>query len=481
MTTPTPNPSASNPSSPDASDLEAAAPAATPPAAAAQPSATPKPGPKPGPRPGPRPAAPKPVGGGPTPVVPVHHVDVGDPHEFGRIDADGSVWLKTADGERQIGSWQAGTVEEGYAHFSRKFADMATETEILEERLAARSGDPRKTQAAARHLLDELPTAQVLGDVAALTARLQTVVDSADDVAAAVRGERDAARAAAVARKEELAAEAEKIGTEGTSWKIGGDRLRAILDEWKSIKGIDRKTDDVLWKRYSKARDSFNRRRGAYFAELDRERAGVKARKEELIARAEELSSSTDWGPTAGKFRDLLTEWKAAGRAPRDADDALWARFKAAQDVFFAARNAVNSERDAEFAENAVAKIALLDDAEAKIDPSADLDAARREFRAFRDKWEELGMVPRDQMHAIEGRVRALEKRLRDAEDADWTRTDPEALARAAQFAERADKLEEQAAKAEQAGKARDAAKFREQAAQWREWAGTAQSALDNR
>jgi len=149
-----------------------------------------------------------PASGTARPPVAVHHVEIGDPHAFGRIDDDGTVWCKTADGERQIGSWQAGTREEGLEHFSRKFADLATETEILEERLDARSGDPRKTQAAAAHLLESLPTAQVIGDVEALTARLQVIVDRAGALTGEVKAEREAARAAALARKEELAAEA---------------------------------------------------------------------------------------------------------------------------------------------------------------------------------------------------------------------------------------------------------------------------------
>jgi hypothetical protein len=438
------------------------------------PHPTPKPGPKPGPRPGPHPRA------ADAPVVPTL-VPHGDPHKFGRIDTEGVVWLRTGDGEREIGSWQAGSIEDGLAHFARKFDDLATEVEILEERLAARSGDPRKAQTAAKHLLDALPTAAVIGDVAALEERLTVIVGSADEVADSIKAERDKARSAAIARKEELATEAEQIGADSTQWKVAGDRLRAILDEWKTIKGVDRKTDDTLWKRYAKARDAFNRRRGAHFAELDRERAGAKARKEELITRAEELSGSTDWGPTSARFRELLTEWKAAGRAPRDADDALWQRFKAAQDVFFSARNAATSERDNEFAANAAAKIALLDEAEKTIDPSADLEAARRDFRSFRDKWDEVGKVPREQMGSLEGRARALEKRLRDAEDAQWQRTDPEAQARAAQFADRAAQLEDQARKADERGKAKDAAALREQAAQWKEWADAAASAIADR
>ncbi len=391
------------------------------------------------------------------------------------------MWLITGAGDRQIGSWQAGTPAEGMAHFARKFADLATETEILEERLSARSGDPRKTQTAAQHLLEALPTAQVIGDVDALHARLTAIVERAGELTGQVKKQRAQARAAALARKEELATEAEKIGAESTQWKAGGNRLRDILEEWRTIRGSDKKAEDALWRRYANARDAFNRRRGAHFAELDRERAVVKTRKEELIAEAEQLSASTDWAATAAKYRDLMAQWKAAGRAPRDTDDALWARFKAAQDVFFSARNAELSERDAEFEQNAQAKLELLVEAEKNIDPAADLDGARRAFRTFRDRWEEIGKVPRDQVQSLEGRVRTLEKKIRAQEDSEWARTDPEALARAAQFAERAAKLTEQAEKAAAAGKGSEAAALRAQATQWTEWAQAAESAVGER
>lgn len=438
------------------------------------PATAPKPGPRPGPKPGPRPGA---VTAPPPVSVPGGS---NDPHRFGRVDADGTVWLMTSGGERSIGSWQAGSAQEGLDHFCRRFDDLATEVEILEERLTARAGDPRKAQTAARHLLDTLSEAAVIGDVEAIERRLRSIVGNADEVAHSLNAERAAARADAVTRKEQLADEAESIGADSTQWKSAGDRMRAILDEWKTIKGVDRKTDDVLWKRYARARDAFNRRRGAHFAELDRDRAQAKTRKEEIIDQAEGLSASTDWGPTSARFRELLSEWKAAGRAPRDTDEALWQRFKAAQDVFFGARNAASSERDAQFRDNAAAKVALLDAAEAAIDP-ADPDIARRELRTFRDKWDSIGKVPREQMTTLENRARALERRVRDAEDAQWQRTDPEAVARAAQFSDRAAHLEDQARKAAERGKDSEAGKLREQAAQWREWARAAQTAVADR
>ena len=148
-----------------------------------------------------------------------------------------------------------------------------------------------------------------------------------------------ARRAEAIARKEALATEAEDLAENSTDWKVAGDRIRDILEEWRTIRGIDRKTDDALWKRYSRARDSFNRRRGSHFAGLDRGRAAAKKEKEDLVARAEALKESTDWNETARAFRDLMKEWKAAGRAPREVDDKLWEQFRAAQDHFFDARN----------------------------------------------------------------------------------------------------------------------------------------------
>ena len=197
----------------------------------------------------------------------------------------------------------------------------------------------------------------------------------------------------------------------------------------RPISGLDRKTDDALWKRYSAARETFNRRRGSHFADLDRERAGARSAKERLCERAEELTGSTDWGATSAAFRSLLTEWKAVGRAAKDVDDALWQRFKAAQDAFFSARNAVTAERDAELTANATAKEALLAEAE-RIDTS-DHDAARAALRSITDKWDALGKVPRERTD-LERRLRAVEKKVRDAAEAE--RTDPQAQARAEQF-----------------------------------------------
>ncbi|OBA72230.1 DNA repair ATPase [Mycobacterium sp. 1554424.7] len=434
-------------------------------------NASPKPVPRPGPRPGPRPVSPGPR---PAPLA-VHPAS--DPHRFGRVDDDGTVWLISSAGERVVGSWQAGDREAAFAHFGRRFDDLATEVTLMEERLAAGTGDARKIKAHATELSETLPTASVLGDVDGLAARLAGLLEHADATIAEGRSKREEHRAAQTARKEALAAEAEDLAANATQWKAAGDRLRAILDEWKTITGLDRKVDDALWKRYSAARDTFNRRRGSHFAELDRERSGIRQSKERLCERAEELSDSTDWTATSAEFRKLLTEWKAAGRASRDVDDALWRRFKAAQDCFFTARNAAAAEKDAEFRANATAKEALLAEAE-KIDTS-NLDAARAALRSIADKWDAIGKVPRERSAELERRLRAVEKKVRDAGDADWS--DPQAQARAEQFRTRAEQYEQQAQKAAAAGRTKEADEARANAEQWRQWADAAAEALTRR
>lgn len=431
--------------------------------------------PKPGPRPG---AKPQPAQA--QPVVVMNKPPQSDPAKWGRIDDNGTVFVTTATGEREVGSWQAGTPEEGLAHFGARYDDLATEVELLEARLKAHPDEAEAIKKTAAELKTTVPTAAVVGDLVALESRLDAIQEhsiKAGEQAAADKARR---REEAIAAKEVLAAEAEELAENSTDWKSAGDRIREILNEWKQIKGIDRKTDDGLWKRYSRARDAFNRRRGAHFAELDRGRAAARKKKEELVERAEALKTSTDWGETARAYRDLMTEWKAAGRAPREVDDKLWAAFRGAQNHFFAARDAVNNERDQEFAANAKAKDELIAEYDGLIDPAKNVEGAKAKLRELQDKWEEVGFVPRDQVREYEDKIGALEKRVSDAEESNWRRTDPEVQARVNQFKVKVDEFIAQAEAAEAKGKTKKAEELRAQAAQWAEWAKTAEAAVEN-
>ncbi|WNV83614.1 DUF349 domain-containing protein [Umezawaea sp. Da 62-37] len=415
-----------------------------------------------------------PVAAPPVPVASDH------PDRWGRVDADGTVYVKTADGERVVGSWQAGEPAEGLAHFARRFDDLRTEVELLVARLSSGAGDPKHALTSAKHVRETLKDAAVVGDLESLAKRVDHVLTKAEEGLEKAKTAKEAARTQSVARKQELVEEAETLANESTQWKTTGDRLRQILDEWKTIRGVDRKTDEQLWRRFSKARDAFNRRRGSHFADLDRQRGVAKNRKQELVEEAEKLVQSDDWGPTAGRYKDLMVEWKGAGRAPKEADDVLWQRFRAAQDAFFARRSEAFNERDAEFGTNAQLKEALLAEAEA-IDPSGDLETARNQLYKIQERWDAIGKVPRERVRDLEGKLRSIEEKVRGAVDAQWRRSDPEAEARVAQFRERVEQFEAQAEKARSAGDKRRAEQAEAQAQQWREWLSAAEAAVATR
>jgi len=392
--------------------------------------------------------------------------------EWGRIDGEGTVYVRTGSGERPVGSWQAGDPAAGLAHFCRRYDDLATEVGLLEKRLASGAADPASTRTNATLLQEGLPTAAAVGDLDGLGTRLAAVITAADGKLAEVRERRAQAKAAAIAAKEILVAEAEQL-RDSSQWKASGDRLRVIVEEWRLIKGIDRRTDEQLWKRFAAARDAFTKRRGTHFAEKDQQRDGVRVVKERLVAEAEELAASKDWGPAAARMRDLLTEWKASGRARREAEDELWTRFRAAQDGFFTARSAVFSERDAEQVGNQKLKEALIAEAEA-LDPT-DLDKANAALRELQERYDAVGHVPRDSMRGLDARMQSAERRIRDAVEDRWDASATVENPVLIQLREAARKAESQLTKARAAGDSARVADAEEALAARRQWLAEAE------
>jgi hypothetical protein len=378
---------------------------------------------------------------------------VNDP--WGRVEADGTVYVRTADGERVIGSWQAGSPEEALAFFKRKFQSLETEVTLLEQRLETTDVAPGAAKASVERLLASVTDANALGDLAGLKARLEQLLGRVDVRREEVKAAREQARADARQVKEAIVEEAERLAAEATQWKAGGERLQELLEEWKAAPHAERSVETVLWKRLSAARNLFAKRRKAYFNALESERETVRIRKEKIVDEAESLCTSTAWGPTSAAFRDLMRAWKEAGRASRDVEAELWKRFRDAQDKFFAARAEVYSAKEGELREHAQVKESLLAEAQALV-PVADVRAARNALRSIQERWESAGSVPRDSRERLESGLRRVEEAVRRAEDAQWKRTNPEAVARAqgtvSQLRTAIASLEEQLAKAQASG-----------------------------
>lgn len=458
-------------------------PPVTPATVAPQPVA--KPGPPAMPRPG-VPTAPGALAGSPSApqagaVTEPPRAPASDPSEWGRVDDEGYVYVRTADGERQVGQWLGGDAAEGLALFGRKYDDLAFELDLLEKRVRSGRATPDDATAAVKQLRRTVEEAQVVGDLAALEKRLAGL----DELIVKQREKRKAERAKRLAkaaeRKEAIATEAERLAT-SNDWRHGADRLRALLDEWKELPRLDKSADDTLWRRFSGARTTYTRRRKAHFAELNEKREGAREIKERLVKEAEALADSTDWGPTTSAYRELMRRWKEAGPAPKGIDDQLWKKFRGAQDKFFGARDAANAAMDAEFAENATVKEALLVEAEALL-PVKDLQATKTAFRGIAERWDAAGKVPRDRIKDLEGRMRKVEQAIRQVEDDAWKRSNPEAHARAsdtvAQLETSIADLEAKRDKAEAAGNAKKAQEHAAAIEARQAWLVEARKALD--
>ena len=401
---------------------------------------------------GARPPAPRPTGpriNAPTPS---------DPTQWGRVDDDGTVYVKTAGGERAVGSWQAGDAAAGLAHFGRRYDDLVVEAALLEARIKNGQGDPKATVSAATKLRDSLAEAHVVGDLEGLSQRLASVIEAAQGLLAEKAAARKAAGEAATEARRTLVEEAERLST-SSDWKKTGDRYRAIVEEWKQLRGGERSAETELWQRLSAARSAFDQKRKAHFAELEVTRGKAKERKEELIREAEMLRDSTEWVTTAKRYKDLMSSWKAAGSAPKDVEPDLWNRFRAAQDAFFTRRAEHMAERDEE-TKKAVGELAALVEQAEALDPDRDLAGSEARIRDIQDRWEKAttggkpggggkgsgggfggggaggpgfagggagfsaraprqdNRLPRELMNPLEERLRKVEEKIRDLSEA---------------------------------------------------------------
>lgn len=392
-----------------------------------------------------KPAAPVPTPGKaaaatPAPAKPVETPldprDAAEAAKWGRVDPDGTVWVREQSGERTVGQFPDVESEEALAFYVRRYLDLVAQVKLFESRISNIA--PREIDQTLSVLKSEAESPAAVGDLDGLRKRLALAEERAAQRRAEVQAEREAAKAAALVEREKLVAAAESLAgqdTARTQWKNSSEQLRELLEQWKGAQRsgprIDKATEDELWKRFAKARTTFDRNRRQFFAERDADSDAAKKAKEALIARAEALSSSTDWGRTSGEYRELMNEWKAAGRARRKDDDELWERFRAAQQVFFDARESQNRQIDEEYGKNLEVKLEILTEAEALL-PVTDVKAARNALRHLQDRWDAAGRVPRADMKTVEARMRAVEQAVRDKEDAEWRRSNPETQARVA-------------------------------------------------
>lgn len=411
-----------------------------------------------------------------------HTTPLDEAAKFARVTEDGHVFVIIDGAEFPVGQYPDASQEDALGYFVRKYDDALSQLMLLEQRVVAKApaGELGK---AVQALSATVAERHMVGDIPALESRLEDVRVAVESLNAEQRKAHDEARAEQLAARESIVEQAEAMAgkrPEQIQWKTASASMNELFEQWKASQRssvrLPRATEDALWKRFRAARTTFDRHRRAYFSQLDSANASAKAVKEELIARAEALQSSTDWAATAAEYRKLMDEWKKSRRASRKDDDQLWSRFRAAQDVFFQARAAENAKIDEEYSQNLVVKEALLEEARALL-PIKDLATAKAKLDSIRDRWEAAGKVPRNDLQRIESALRQVEDAVKGAEDEQWRRSNPETKARSnsmlSQLQDTIAALEDDLAAAQAKGNAKQIAAAQEALDARRMWLNT--------
>lgn len=354
---------------------------------------------------------------------------------FGKVDETGTVFVRLGEEWREVGQYPDGTHAEALAFFERKFLDLEGQVRLLEQRV--RSGANAKDVAkSATKLQQQIEDAKAVGDLAALQTRISAITSQSDELAQKQQAEQQAAIEAAEAERTQIVLAAEAIAARDLSsvrWKDVSAEVDALFEQWKKHQTtgprLPKSVGDSLWKRFRAARTTVEAARRQFYAQLDSQHKGAKAEKQRLIEQAKALAPKGAEGITA--YRRLLDDWKAAGRAGRRIDDALWAEFKAAGDVLFEAKAEEQAVEDAAYTENLTAKRELLEEAKPLLQ-ATDRRSARDTLTKIQRRWDEIGKVPRDGIREVEDGLRRIEQHVKSLEDKHWQDSNPERKARSA-------------------------------------------------
>lgn len=358
-----------------------------------------------------------------------------DQAPWGRVDETGTVFVREESGERVVGQFPDGTPEEALAYFQRKFTELAGQVTLLEQRVkrGTPASDVAKTVATLR---SSVATANAVGNLAALKARLDALGGTVTELTEKQSDEARAAVAAALAEREALVVEVETLAAQDPAkaqWKQVTATVDDIFARWQKHQAegprLPKNEANELWKRFRAARATIDGHRKAFFAELDTVHKDARAAKQALVEQARALV-----GPEGiPVYRTLLDRWKAAGRAGKKFDDALWAQFKDAGDALYAAKSEVDAKDSAEFDANLVQKEELLAEA-APLITATDRVKAKETLLSIQRRWDRIGKVPRDRVASVEERLRKVEAAVRKLDEEHWQKNNPERQERSEGF-----------------------------------------------
>ncbi len=197
--------------------------------------------------------------------------------------------------------------------------------------------------------------------------------------------------------KELLCEEAEKIadGEYKTSseWRKKTEEMNELMTLWRLIGFAPKKYNNQIFERFITARKKFFERKNEFFQNLGEELEKNLELKKELIAKAEEIKESTDWGKATKICIDLQNKWKDIGPVPNAVKDEIWEQFKNACNYFFDRKREYYATRKERELENLKKKEELIEKIK-NYKPSDDPEENLKALQQFKSEWTEIGFVP---------------------------------------------------------------------------------------
>ena len=351
----------------------------------------------------------------------------------GRVDEENNVYVFDNGSERKVGQYPGVSMEEALAYFERKFSELEANVRILEQRVKSKA-DAASISKAAQKLSADLAEPGAVGNIQELRDRVANISPSIEQMKKEKSEASEKAATQALATRRDIAAKAQELADKDpkkTQWKAASAQMNELFEKWqqsqKDAPRISRKDSEPIWKLFSQARTKFEANKRAFFSALSAESKNVRAKKTVLVAQAEALVAKG--ADSASEYRKLLDQWKLSGRSQGAQDDQLWDRFKTAGDSIYAVRKEVIAKESVEFKANYEAKLLIIAEAE-KLDPLTNLAEAKKQLLLIQNRYEKAGKVPKDKIRETDDRMRAVEKKIKDAEQENWRKSDPAAIER---------------------------------------------------
>lgn len=187
---------------------------------------------------------------------------------------------------------------------------------------------------------------------------------------------------------------------DGEETTLSINAIKAIQEEWKAIGPVPNSQNRSLWANYNALMDRFYDNRSIYFELKELDRKKNLASKIGLCEKAEALKDEPDLQTAIKALNELHEEYKHFGPVPREDQEVLWQRFKAASDAVYDRRKEYYDGQKEVFLKNQEEKEKLIGSlktfTEFSADRIKDWNSKTKEILEIQKTWENIGPVPRE-------------------------------------------------------------------------------------